>query len=74
METYNISEIISFQIFDKFGNVIFTSKKLNEGWDGKVEGELQKSETYFYYVRAKTILGKEITKTGSVYLINKYKR
>jgi len=68
LETYNISEIIAFKIFNRWGNLVFSSNKINKGWDGKLNGELQKSESYYYIVKAKTASGLEVTKNGILLL------
>ncbi|PCH77149.1 MAG: hypothetical protein COB98_04235 [Flavobacteriaceae bacterium] len=70
LDTSNISEIIYFKIFDRKGDLSFSSTSIHKGWDGKVKNELQSSGTYFYTVEARTISGKKVTKTGWVYLIN----
>ncbi len=43
-------EIKEFSIYNRFGQRVFTTKKLNEGWDGIFEGELQEIGTYYYYL------------------------
>ena len=74
LETYNISEVTSFQVLNKFGKVIFLTKNINKGWDGKVKSELQESGRYNYIVYAKTSSGLEVSKTGNFYLHNKSKK
>lgn len=71
LETHNIAEVLSFQVYNRWGKLVFLSKNINDGWDGKVENELQKSGTYFYTVKAITSSGKEVTKNGFTYLGNK---
>ena len=71
IETYNISEIVSFTIYNKWGELVFSSKKIDEGWDGKVNNELQKPDAYVYIIKAKTVSGHDVSKIGDVFLESK---
>ncbi len=64
LEYYNISEIISFKIFDRWGKTVFLSTKMDDVWDGKVDDKHQDAGTYFYLIKAKTNTGQEITQSG----------
>lgn len=70
LETFNISEI-DFRVYDRWGKLVFSTKDINEGWDGVYNGETQEKATYFYVVSAKTISGKEVTENGYTYLMLK---
>jgi gliding motility-associated-like protein len=41
-----------FSIFNRFGEVVFTTNDINDGWDGIYNGELQDIGTYNYYIKA----------------------
>jgi len=69
LETFNIDEIIEFKIFNRWGNLVFATNNLDEGWDGTVGGKLQNADTYAWFVKAITIFGFEVTKNGSVILL-----
>ncbi|MBN1116461.1 MAG: PKD domain-containing protein [Bacteroidales bacterium] len=58
-----------FRIFNRWGNLVFSTTNLDEGWDGKVNGVVQNIDTYTYYVRAKTIHGFELEKKGTFLLL-----
>ncbi|HLP13339.1 MAG TPA: PKD domain-containing protein [Flavobacteriales bacterium] len=49
----HISEY-EMMIFDRWGELIFTSKSLDAGWDGTVKGEMAKEDVYVYKIRYKT--------------------
>ena len=58
------------QIFYRWGEWIFTSESLDEGWDGtSPEGEQVPSAIYLYVVEAENIYGEEYRYTGYVKLI-----
>jgi gliding motility-associated-like protein len=56
-------------IFDRWGEVIFTTKDLAKGWDGKVKGIIAKNDVYAYLVKYTMINKKAYTKTGHVTLM-----
>lgn len=39
-----------FMIFNRWGDVIFTTDSKTEGWDGKVKGNLAKEDVYVYRI------------------------
>ncbi|MBS1756984.1 MAG: gliding motility-associated C-terminal domain-containing protein [Bacteroidetes bacterium] len=38
----------SFSIFNRFGQKIFSTQNINEGWDGKLHGAYQDTDTYIW--------------------------
>lgn len=59
-----------FQIYNRWGQLIFETSDSEEGWDGKIENEEQTSGAYVYRLSYKNILGISIEKTGSFMLVN----
>ena len=57
------------RIFDRWGKIVFTTNNIDEGWDGKVNGKLQNTDTYVYYVSAETNSGYKFEKKGSLLLL-----
>jgi gliding motility-associated-like protein len=57
------------KIFDRWGKMIFESKDLNFGWDGKVDGNKAQQGVYAYTIYYKDALKKEHTVYGQVTLI-----
>jgi len=70
LESLNIAKIISFDIYNRWGELVFSSKKMDDAWDGKVNNKLQESGTYYYLIKAKTNSGQEITQSGYTVLRN----
>ncbi|PKP19416.1 MAG: hypothetical protein CVU04_05995, partial [Bacteroidetes bacterium HGW-Bacteroidetes-20] len=59
-----------FEIFNRWGELIFYSNEIKHGWDGKFKGELVPfNSTYTYIIRYKNSDGKSIQKTGSIHVI-----
>lgn len=61
--------LINFQIFNRWGQMIFQTKNLNDGWDGKWKGVIQPAGTYVWIAAGKDINGNIIRDKGSFVLI-----
>jgi gliding motility-associated-like protein len=59
----------SFKIFNRWGNLVFQTTDIEEGWDGRFKGSPQPMGVYIYYVEAFTNTGKRFYKQGNVTLI-----
>jgi len=70
-----LSDIESFEIkiMDRNGNTVFTSKDIEEKWDGtdRSTGRECLSGQYFYVINYKQIGNMPVTKTGAIYLNRK---
>jgi gliding motility-associated-like protein len=62
-------ESMNFHIYDQFGELIFTSNSLTQGWDGTYKGNKQPVGVYVYYVQATMYNGQSITKKGTITLL-----
>lgn len=58
-------------IFDRWGNLIFTTTDINEGWDGRVQGyaEICQVDTYVWRIVTWDVSGKPYNLVGSVSLV-----
>ncbi|HEU4719137.1 MAG TPA: PKD domain-containing protein, partial [Bacteroidia bacterium] len=58
-------------IFDRWGNMIFTTTDWNKGWDGRVQGheDLCQEDVYVWKIKALDVNGKKHNVIGSVSLI-----
>jgi gliding motility-associated-like protein len=64
-----ITNLTYFRVYNRWGQLMFSTAKLNDGWDGRVTGGEQPSGTYVWMVQGTTRDGKVITKKGTVTLI-----
>ena len=46
--TKGIKQLIHFNVFNRWGQLIYTTSKLGEGWDGTYKNELQQNGAYVY--------------------------
>lgn len=57
------------QIFNKWGELLFESTDVRQGWDGYYRGELCQQDVYVWRVKVKFLDGSELTDSGDVTLL-----
>lgn len=62
-------EKIEFLIFDRWGELVFSTTNTNEGWDGTFRGKDCPAGVYFYRFNVQCGLGREYNKSGDITLI-----
>lgn len=67
---WGIKKLNYFRIYNRWGQLLFETNDINEGWNGIFNGVPQNMETYVYQVSADTYLDKEpVLKSGTIKLI-----
>lgn len=64
-----ITKIDYFNIYNRWGQLLYTTQEIGKGWDGTLNGIKQPSGTYVFQVQGVDFLGKVITKKGTIVLI-----
>lgn len=64
-----ISKLISFSVYNRMGQLVYSTSRIGEGWDGMVNGRRGASGVYVWAAEAVTYFGKEISKKGTVVLV-----
>ena len=64
-----VSEIAFFKVYDRWGNLVFSTDQIGKGWDGRIKGKDQPNDTYVWHVRGTAYTGKVIYKKGTVTII-----
>jgi FOG: PKD repeat len=64
-----MSHVEAFQVFNRWGQMVYNSTSTKQGWDGTVGGRPQPSGTYVWVVRAVDYTGAKYTQKGTVMLI-----
>lgn len=64
-----IKNLIDFKIFNRWGEVVFITANLEQGWDGRYKDREQEIGTYVYYYKAETYPGAIIERYGNVALL-----
>lgn len=62
-------DLAYFKIYNQWGQQVFETRRLNDGWDGFRKGTLQNAGVYVWVAVGKTIDGKIINEKGSFVLI-----
>ncbi|MFM7222842.1 MAG: T9SS type B sorting domain-containing protein, partial [Bacteroidota bacterium] len=58
-----------FKIYNRWGNLLYESSDLKQGWNGTYRGQQQPPETYIWLIEGVDTNGKNIKKTGMLSLI-----
>lgn len=58
-----------FRVFNRYGQLVFSSPAYEPGWDGTIGGVKQPAGTYVYMVKGKDFTGKVHSKKGTMTLI-----
>lgn len=64
-----LSKIEYFSVFNRWGQMVFTTTQNGKGWDGKINGALQSSGTFVWLVKGVDYTGKTVFEKGTVTLI-----
>lgn len=63
------AESYSMKVLNRWGEIVFETTNLSDGWDGYVRGKLSDQGTYAYIIQMKTTQGYQIERKGTVTLI-----
>jgi gliding motility-associated-like protein len=66
---FRIKESKYFKVFNRWGKVVFETRMLGLGWDGTLQGTMQKSNTFVRMVEGIGEDGSVTRKNGSSTLI-----
>ena len=59
-----------FRVYNRYGNLLFESHDINNGWDGTINGKIQATGTYIWYLEYTIANSKRIkTAKGASVLI-----
>lgn len=64
-----ITRLDFFRVYNRWGQLIFSTSTINKGWDGTLGGVKQSSGTFVYVVQGVDITGKVIAKRGTLELV-----
>jgi gliding motility-associated-like protein len=64
-----IKQINLFNVYNRWGQLVYSSRATNSGWDGRWQSQIQPAGNYVYVIRATDFIGKTIQKKGYFILI-----
>lgn len=62
-------ETFEITIYNRWGEVVYKSADINEGWDGMYKNVEAQQDVYVYYVKVTSLAGKEFEYYGTVTLL-----
>lgn len=60
---------LDFAIFDRWGEKVFETTNVSEGWDGRFNGKAMDNAVFGYFLNAELTDGTSISKKGNIHLI-----
>lgn len=60
---------LSFVLFDRWGQQVFSTSNKDNGWDGSYNGNPANTATFTYSLKANLLNGKKVEMTGNVSLV-----
>lgn len=64
-----IAQLKHFRIYNRWGNKVFETANIDEGWDGKFNNSAQPLGVYVYSIEAVTNKGKIFVKQGNITMV-----
>jgi gliding motility-associated-like protein len=64
-----ITRILYFRVFNRWGQLVFSTTENGAGWDGKIKGQEQGTDVFVWVVKAIDFTGKDFFAKGTVTLI-----
>jgi gliding motility-associated-like protein len=64
-----ITKIDYFSVYNRWGELVFTTTQNEKGWDGRIAGKEQGSGTFVWMVKGTDFTGKVVTAKGTVTLL-----
>jgi gliding motility-associated-like protein len=69
VQHHGIAKLGHFRIFNRWGQVVFETTNIDEGWDGTFNGVSQNIGVYIYTAEAYSYRGKRFYKQGNITLL-----
>lgn len=66
---FGLASLDYFRVFNRSGQLVFSTSQMGQGWDGRIQGELQRPNTYIWMAQGIDYTGKVIFKKGTMVLI-----
>jgi gliding motility-associated-like protein len=64
-----IQKLEFFRVYNRWGQLVFSTSEAHKGWDGFIGGARQSTQNFVYMVQAVDYTGKTIVKRGSFVLV-----
>jgi gliding motility-associated-like protein len=65
----NAKSFLKLSVYNRWGELLFTTNDINKGWDGTYKGSPQEIGTYVFYAEAEGINGETLFNKGNITLL-----
>ncbi len=66
---WGIKDLLEFSIYNRWGELVYFTDDLKQGWDGTFKSKPQNIDSYVYYAKVSLYSGKILTKKGTINLL-----
>lgn len=67
--TANDYSTLDIKVFSRWGELMYQSNDISEGWDGRFKGDLVQQGVYFYVVNVVDLVGESLSYKGTITLL-----
>jgi hypothetical protein len=64
-----ITGLSFFRVYNRWGQLVYATTRIGDGWDGRINGHLEESGTYVWMVQGTTYTGHTIYHRGTMILV-----
>jgi gliding motility-associated-like protein len=64
-----ISSLEYFRVYNRWGQLLYSTSQIGQGWDGRIQGKMQENNAYLWILKGTDYTGRGISKKGTVVLI-----
>ena len=65
----NKNKFYRLTIYNRYGQLVFKSENIKDGWGGNFKGVAQENGVYIYFLEMRSLSGKQMNQKGTVVLI-----
>lgn len=65
----HVEELRYFEVYNRWGELLFETNNISQGWDGSYKGKQQELDTYIYHIGVLLKIGRELEVSGAVILL-----
>lgn len=64
-----LKKLTTFIVTNRWGNVVFSTNNIKDGWDGTFRGQMSPTDAYVWYVKGICTNDQEVEKRGTITLV-----
>lgn len=64
-----IATLTYFRVYNRWGQLVFSTTRIGDGWDGRLNGQAAEGGTYVWMVAGTTYMGRHVVHKGTMVLV-----